>query len=400
LRGKRDATIIGPARESRATDDGVKIGVFYELQTPRPWRPESEHAVIKEALEQIELADRIGIDYVWAVEHRFLEEYCHCAAPEVLLAAASQRTQNIRLGHGIMLTAPRFNHPARVAERIATLDHVSDGRVEFGTGEATSDIELDGFNISRETKRAAWEEGLRAAVAMMTDDIYAGHEGEHLSMPRRSVVPKPYQKPHPPLWVACNRGPKIAEAAQLGLGALNFSFGVRPELATRYATTYADAMRDRCEPLGKTINANLAVVTGFACTNNTAEAQEAFKAMKFFQHAINFYFNPGQKMPANIDLRESFGDGMNVANVDHADPASLGIFGPPASVAESLKAYEASGVDQVILLSQVGGYPHDKIMASLELFGREILPGIKERDRAHEAKRLDRLASLSAEPVA
>jgi alkanesulfonate monooxygenase SsuD/methylene tetrahydromethanopterin reductase-like flavin-dependent oxidoreductase (luciferase family) len=359
----------------------VKFGIFYELQTPRPWGPDSEHDTIREALDQVGLADKIGIDYVWAVEHHFLPEYCHCSAPEVFLAAASQRTKDIRLGHGIVLSVPNFNHPARVAERIAMLDHVSNGRVEFGSGEGTSDIELDGFNITREGKRAAWEEGLRATVGMMTEEIYPGIEGNTISMPRRSVVPKPYQKPHPPLWVACNRREKIIEAAHLGLGALNFSFGVRAELAASYARDYHAAMDERCEPLGKAVNRNLAVVTGFSCTNSRQDAKDAFAAMKFFQHAINFYFNPGQKMPESIDLRASFGDGMQVANVDHADPASLGIFGSPADVERALLAYEASGVDQIILLSQVGGYPHDKIMASLELFGREVLPAFKERER-------------------
>ncbi|MGH2584395.1 MAG: LLM class flavin-dependent oxidoreductase, partial [Dehalococcoidia bacterium] len=123
----------------------MKIGLFYELQLPRPWDERSEHRVIQEALEQIELADAIGIDYVWQVEHHFLEEYSHSSAPEVFLAAASQRTKNIRLGHGIVLMPPGYNAPARIAERIATLDLVSNGRVEFGTGESASRAELEGY---------------------------------------------------------------------------------------------------------------------------------------------------------------------------------------------------------------------------------------------------------------
>ena len=112
----------------------MKFGIFYEHQIPRPWDADSEHRIYREALEQVELADRVGIDYAWEVEHHFLEEYSHSSAPEVFLAACSQRTQRIRLGHGIVLMPPGYNHPARVAERIAALDLVSDGRVEFGTG--------------------------------------------------------------------------------------------------------------------------------------------------------------------------------------------------------------------------------------------------------------------------
>jgi hypothetical protein len=115
----------------------VKFGIFYEHQMGRPWEADGEHRLIQDALEQVELADRLGIDYVWEVEHHFLEEYSHSSAPEIFLAAVSQRTKRMRLGHGIVQTPPAFNHPARVAERIATLDLVSRGRVDFGTGESS-----------------------------------------------------------------------------------------------------------------------------------------------------------------------------------------------------------------------------------------------------------------------
>jgi len=375
----------------------MKVGLFYELQLPRPWAAGSEYRLIQEALEQIELADAIGIDYIWAVEHHFLEEYSHCSAPEVFLAAASQRTKQIRLGHGIVVVPPQVNHPARVAERIAMLDQVSSGRVDFGSGESTADIELDAFGLPREQKRAAWEEGLRAAVGMLSEDVYAGAHGSYLDYPRRSIVPKPFQRPHPPLWMACNRKEKIVEAARLGLGALNFSFGVKPELSRRYAEAYYARVAEGMEPLGKAVNPNLAVVTGFLCTTAAADARLAFTAMKFFMHAINFYFAPGQKMPTRLDIHGSFGDGAAVANVDHADPASLGIFGPPEQVRGDLLAYEESGVDQIILVGQVGGLPHDLIMASLRLFGREVLPEFKERDRAARAKKEQRLRTMAAQ---
>src|SRR5438128_9735901 len=136
----------------------MKFGIFYEHQLPRPWAPDSEQQLIQHALEQIEHADRIGIDYAWEVEHHFLEEYSHSSAPEVFLAACSQRTKSIRLGHGIVLMPPGYNHPARVAERIAALDLVSDGRVEFGTGESSSILELGGYHVGVAEKRAAWQE--------------------------------------------------------------------------------------------------------------------------------------------------------------------------------------------------------------------------------------------------
>src|SRR5437773_1588423 len=124
----------------------MRFGVFYELQLPRPWHPGDEQRLFHEALEQVVLADRLGFDYAWEVEHHFLDEYSHSSAPEVFLAAASQRTKRIRLAHGIMQLTT--THPARCAERIAALDLVSGGRVEFGTGESASITELEPFGVA------------------------------------------------------------------------------------------------------------------------------------------------------------------------------------------------------------------------------------------------------------
>src|ERR1700736_1050779 len=168
----------------------MRFGIFYEHQLPRPWSERSEADLLRDALEQVELADRVGLDYVWEVEHHFLEEYSHSSAPEVFLAAASQRTKNIRLGHGIIQLPPAVNHPARVAERVATLDLVSGGRVDFGTGESSSAAELGGFGVDRERKREMWQEALDAITRMFAEEPFAGFDGEYVRMPPRNVVPK------------------------------------------------------------------------------------------------------------------------------------------------------------------------------------------------------------------
>jgi alkanesulfonate monooxygenase SsuD/methylene tetrahydromethanopterin reductase-like flavin-dependent oxidoreductase (luciferase family) len=174
----------------------MKFGIMFQLQTPRPidadqWHEHDELKIYHEALEQIELADRLGYDYVFITEHHFLEEYCHSSAPEVFLAAAAARTKNIRLGHGIVQMPPRQNHPARVAERIAALDLVSRGRVEFGTGEGATTTEIGAFLTSHQEKKQAWEEATRECLRMMTMVPYPGYEGKYFSMPERNVIPKP-----------------------------------------------------------------------------------------------------------------------------------------------------------------------------------------------------------------
>src|SRR6059058_4274597 len=168
----------------------MRFGIFYEHQLPRPWTEGSEEKLLTDALEQVELADKVGIDYVWEVEHHFLEEYSHSSAPEVFLAAASQRTKRIRLGHGIVQLPPNFNHPARIVERAATLDLISGGRVELGTGEASSQVELGGFGVTRDDKRAQWEEALDVVARMFVEEPFAGANGPHINVPPRNVMPK------------------------------------------------------------------------------------------------------------------------------------------------------------------------------------------------------------------
>ncbi len=236
----------------------MKFGIFYEHQLPRPWAEGAEHRLLQEALDQVELADRLGIDYAWEVEHHFLEEYSHSSAPEIFLAACSQRTRQIRLGHGICLMPPKYNHPARVAERIATLDLVSNGRVEFGTGESASLMELGGFNVGFDAveKRRMWKEGVEQCVNMLVMDPYPGFQGEFFEMPCRNVVPKPLQKPHPPLWVACSNRETIKMAARCGIGALTFAF-VDPREAKLWVDDYYRIFKEECVPIGYAVNPNV-----------------------------------------------------------------------------------------------------------------------------------------------
>ena len=171
----------------------MKFGIFYEHQVPRPWEAESEYTVLQQALEQIEFADRLGIDYLWEVEHHFLEEYSHSSAPEVFLAAVSQRTRRIRLAHGIVQMPPLFNHPARVAERIATLDLLSNGRVDFGTGESSSEAELGGFLIDpakngRAVRVPGRPEGRAAGRRYVAAESRGGSRSPHNRTSERNVA--------------------------------------------------------------------------------------------------------------------------------------------------------------------------------------------------------------------
>lgn len=388
----------------------MKFGIFYEHQLPRPWDEDAEHRLLKDALDQIQLADELGFDYVWEVEHHFLEEYSHSSAPEVFLAAVSQRTSRIRLGHGIVQLPFNFNHTARVAERIATLDLVSDGRVEFGTGEASSEAELGGFRIERAEKRAQWEEALDIVTRMFVETPFAGHESDNFSMPVRNVVPKPLQKPHPPLWVACSRRETIHLAATKGIGALSFSF-VEPEEARLWVQDYYDTIAsEACVPGGFAVNANLAVVLPMMCHRDEQTAIErGLDGAHFFGYSLGHYYAFGSHVPGRTNIwdefqrnRDAFGFSRPVAaqtgqvlgaKLFQRGISSLrGAIGTPDQIRELLRTYAEVGVDQVIFVLQAGRNRHEHICESLELFAREVMPDLHEGEEEREKAKAERLA--------
>lgn len=392
----------------------MKIGVFYEHQIPRPWEDGDEARLISDALEEVELADRVGVEYLWEVEHHFLEEYSHSSAPEVFLAAASQRTRDIRLGHGIVQTPPPFNHPARVAERIAMLDLVSGGRAELGTGESSSEAELGGFLIDPAEKRAMWEEGLKVALRCLTEEPFTGHHGPHVTMPPRNVVPKPVQKPHPPVWVACSRRDTILLAAQKAIGALAFAF-VNPEDARQWVDDYYATLEREGVPVGDAVNANLACVTTFMCHPDEDEAlARGLEGANFFGYSLAHYYVFGRHRPGVTDVWSEYRARRAEHGFDPEEVAAAaanqdrlgakvvqdglgglrGAIGTPAQLRDFLLRYEEAGVDQVILCSQAGRNRHEHIMESLELLGREVLPAIRERDEAAQRAKERRLAPI------
>ena len=364
----------------------MKFGIFYEHQIPRPWHDGDELRLFQEALDQVELADRLGIDYAWEVEHHFLEEYSHSSAPEVFLAACSQRTKTIRLGHGITLMPPNYNHPARVAERIATLDLVSNGRVEWGTGESSSRLELEGFGVPYMEKRDAWEESVRECARMIAMNPYPGYQGKYFSMPCRNVVPKPVQRPHPPLWVACSNRDTIRMAAKNGIGALTFAF-IDPADAKYWVEEYYDTFRKECTPIGRTVNPQIAMVTGFSCHEDSATAvARGLEGFKFFGYALAHYYITGTHVPATTDIWKEFQSGPPFPMMP------TGGIGNPAEVRANLETFEQVGVDQAIFIQQGGNNRHADICASLELFAAQVMPDFKARHAAQANKKAEELA--------
>ncbi|WP_428487167.1 LLM class flavin-dependent oxidoreductase [Rhodopila sp.] len=366
----------------------MKFGVFYEHQLPRPWADGDELRLFQQALDQVELADRLGIDHAWEVEHHFLEEYSHSSAPEVFLAACSQRTKRIRLGHGICLMPPNYNHPARVAERIATLDLVSNGRVEWGTGESAALLELGGYNVPVGEKRSQWREAVEQCANMMAMSPYPGFEGQYFSMPCRNVVPKPAQRPHPPLWVACSNRETIKLAARFGVGALTFAF-VDPAEAKQWVDDYYRILREECVPIGHAVNANVAMVTGFSVHRDAEEAKRrGMDGFRFFSYALAHHYRTGLHVPGRTDIWAQF---EKARDTMPEEGARRGI-GTPEQMRAHLRGFQEAGVDQVVFLQQGGRNRHEHICEAMELFAAEVMPEFREKEAARQAAKDAKLA--------
>ncbi|MDE2488112.1 MAG: LLM class flavin-dependent oxidoreductase [Alphaproteobacteria bacterium] len=375
----------------------MRFGIFYEHQLPKPWNEGDEARLFHQALEQVVLADRLGYDFAWEVEHHFLEEYSHSSAPEVFLAACAALTRTIRLGHGIRQVIPHYNHPARTAECLGTLDIVSNGRLEFGIGEGATRLELGGFKIPAKEKRALALEAAGEIANMMAMTPYPGYEGQGFSFPCRNIVPKPVQKPHPPMWMACTNRDTIKIAAANGIGALAFSF-VDPDEARAWAEIYYGIIRSEdCVPLGHAVNANMAMVSNFSVHPDRDEAirrgQEGFE---FFSYAVNALV-AHDAVPGRSSLFEDFRKSRAMSDEEiiaarKASQRNANGIGTPDDIREHIRGFQAAGVDQVIFLQQAGRNRHEHICESLELFAAEVMGEFKAQAAEREAKKAAELA--------
>jgi alkanesulfonate monooxygenase SsuD/methylene tetrahydromethanopterin reductase-like flavin-dependent oxidoreductase (luciferase family) len=368
----------------------MKFGIFYEHSVLKPWDDGSEQRVYEQAVEQVVAADELGFDQVWEVEHHFLEEYSHSPAPEVFLSYCAAKTKQIRLGHGIALMLPPVNHPARVAERAAALDLLSGGRLEFGTGRSATWTELGAFRCEPDDTKEMWDECTRAVVKMWTTDNFSWN-GKHFSMPPRNVIPKPLQKPHPPLWVAVQSPETAVQAGERGMGMLGVTLGA-PLDYQQMVKDYRRAIRN-CEPVGEFVNEQVNGVAFMHCGEDDGEAKlvGGMAAAQFGVRAAHLvgiggiYPSPAYHSHASAaPLRTRPGD--VVGPVREGTP-----IGDPEFCIKQLKWWEEVGVDRMVFLINTGEtIRQEKVLASLRLFAREVMPAMTRNERAEAAKAQER----------
>ena len=354
----------------------MQFGMLYEIQVPKPWQARTEYDVYQQVIAQVQLAEAMGFASCWMVEHHFLSEYSHCSAPEVLYGYLAAKTSRLRLGHGVVLLPFPYNHPIRVAERLATLDLLSNGRVEFGTGRSGTLIELEGFGIPPEESRARWAEALEMIPKIWMQDTFS-YQGTYFQIPERVIVPKPLQKPHPPIWMAATSSESHEIAGRKGLGLLSLTTLLPPDDVISRIKRYRNALPD-AQPVGGMRNTRVAVLQVVHCASTMQEARANAEASIMWFHEQVFAFT---RPFLRDDISQSYRYLQGFQRVDtrqisfdYLHDNNMIVVGDPEHCINRLKIYHESGVDLILCLMQLYKIPHDKVMESIRLFGTQVIP--------------------------
>jgi alkanesulfonate monooxygenase SsuD/methylene tetrahydromethanopterin reductase-like flavin-dependent oxidoreductase (luciferase family) len=353
----------------------MQFGLIFELSVPRPFAPGVEQAVFHNAIEQARFAESLGFSHAWCVEHHFLEEYSHSSCPEMFLAACAMVTSRLRLGFGIATCVPEMSHPARLAERCAFLDVLSNGRAEFGTGRSSTWTELGGFGARPETTKRTWDEFVHAIPRMWTQERFS-YKGHSFSMPERAILPKPVQKPHPPMWLAVTAPGTELDAAQRGLGCLTLSYGNVSKNAKRF-DAYRKLIRG-CTPVGAFANEKVAAANWLYCHEDRKIAGrrgealvQAFSSMAAQTLEISQAFPASNYSALGLLGRLRADPDMSA---DKALPDGLCI-GDPSEIVATIKDWESAGLDLLLFMVNAREVlAQSEVLASLDLFGREVMP--------------------------
>ena len=367
----------------------MEFGIFVQGYIPK-WKsaadPDAEHTSLMEDLQLAIAADKAGFKYIWASEHHFLQEYSHCSNPEILYGAIAARTERIRLGYGVRLMPQPYNHPVRTAEAVAVLDLISNGRVDFGTGRSSTRAELEGFDVDPSKTRAMWREAIGHVVGIWTNEEYE-FSGEFWKMPRRNVHPKPLQKPHPPIWGATSSEDGHREVGRLGLGLCSFAVGVSPDEVKKKVDIYREALASCTEPIGAFMNHDAATFTMTLCSRDRQ------RALDLARESFEWYPATGARLIASLtdwmaeqkqdlgsyayaaDMKAIDDQGMlDLLTLEYLVDSNACVLGTPEECAETCRLYEEAGIDTLLCLVNPYRIPHEAVMETIELMGREVIP--------------------------
>ena len=370
----------------------MKFSLFYEIPVAKPWDRLSEYRAFQEVLEQAVLADKVGFHALWTVEHHFLEEFSHCSNPEVLYGAVAALTKNLRIGYGVRLAPQPYNHPVRSAESAAMLDLISDGRVDLGTGRSATRAELEGFGIDPRESRQMWQEAIEHIVGCWTNDVHE-FEGKYWQMPKRRVVPKPLQDPHPPMFGATGSVDGHEMMGELGLGLCSFSIGTSMEHLADRVERYRAGFQRCTKPIAAFPNEHVVAFTMVNCSEKAEDSHAV--ARDNYEWYARASADSISELSDWVEERSgslgtfNYTDKIRAATRTGSKEVSLNfdammsknsvIAGDPDEIIRRARLYEEAGVDQLLCLMNPHCIPHDRVLKTIELMGRYVLPEFEDQ---------------------
>ncbi|MDQ6698309.1 MAG: LLM class flavin-dependent oxidoreductase [Actinomycetota bacterium] len=375
----------------------MEFGIFNGLYVPEAMTDaagrRAEHRRLQEEVAWVKAADRAGFKYLWATEHHFLDEYSHLSANESFLGFCAAATERIHLGSGIFNITPPVNHPARIAERVAILDHLSEGRFEFGMGRGSSTTEQAGFGIDDpDLTKEMFDEVVPEFRRMWAETDYS-FDGRFFSMPPRNVLPKPFTDPHPPMWVAAGSPSTFEKAARMGLGVLCFTTGPAAQLAPLIEAYKREIVN--AEPVGEYVNDNVMVTSGMLCLDDGQRARDALLATDDNRHkSLLFRYLDTFPRPPGIPTWPTLAPKMTASELEAAIQLGEFCIGDPDEVARAVQTYSDIGADQLTFGMLSSDLPIDIALEATATFGREVLPRF-DLDPVHRTTR-QREANMGA----
>jgi len=380
----------------------MKFSLIYEAQTVET-TADVEFQLFQDIIEQCVLAEALGFDCIWAVEHTALPQYAHMSAPETFLAFLAGKTSRIGIGHGVVCLPPAMNHPIKVAERIATLDILSKGRVHFGVGKGGTQQEAGCFGYNLRDLPPMIEEAMYLIPRIMTED-FIEHDGEFVKIPRRPIHPKPYQKPHPPMYMACTRPDTLESAGSRGIGALVLGFGGPDDIAAKNAI-YREAWagRDPAKQVGFRPTEHLAALCPAVVLEDRDLARRVgLRGQRFFVESLGHWYNGGPppetndlNAEENLAVMARYADKSASISADKigtgraTDYKSSTVTTDAYGTVEDCTAYVRrlfdAGADEILFLVQMGTVPHARVMETIRNIGEHVIPALKAERAAADA---------------
>ena len=362
----------------------MEFGIFLQGHLPGPdaFDRAREHEMFMQEVEYVVCADRNNWKYVWVSEHHALTEYSHTSASEVFMGYCAARTSRIHLSSGIFNLSPRANHPVRNAERVAMLDHLSEGRFEFGTGRGAGSHEVGTFNIhDPSSTKSEWDEVVWELPRMWAQHDYT-FQGKHFSLDvPHNILPKPYGRSHPPIWVACGNPPTFEKAGRHGIGAIGFNFSTIHAMKPMI-DSYKQGIADCKNPVGEYVNDNVMLTNAVLCYEDRDKARAlALTPTRGYLFSLVQLYHDTFPHREDAPTWPEFARAMPADRLDTVVDSGLMLCGNPEEVVEQLRVYEQTGVDQVSF-GVPGNLSYEDTLELIETFGKYVIPEF-DKDPVH-----------------